>query len=123
MNACANVWQLNATNIDYDSHPETVTVSEDATGLIEALADSDILLFRHAATRFKRDVRAAGLGCWLKDETKHALDNGRNHGRRASPEGQRKLDGAQEHRHPLGKGHGTRKHGGEHTPRSIALTP
>ena len=68
MNACANVWQLNATNIDYDSHPETVTVSEDATGLIEALADSDILLYRYAATRFKRDVRAAGLGCWLKDE-------------------------------------------------------
>ena len=51
--------QVNATNIDYESHPETVTVNEEATALIEKLADSDILLYRLAVNRFERDVRAA----------------------------------------------------------------
>ena len=100
-------------------------VSEDATKLIEKLADTDIPLYRLAVDRFESDVRAAGMSCWLKKQVKpHESHRTRDDGHTArSREGQRRPTGAQEHTPRVARGQHTRNDGHEHTPPPSALTP
>ena len=61
--------RINTTHIDHSNHADEIdaTPTQADLDIMERLMRVDQQLYEAASARFEKDVRTAGLGCWLPE--------------------------------------------------------